>query len=319
MTDWTQYQYKDYCDLKKNEIKNLPNGVNISTMTASIKKTGLVFNFKNIFDYLELNENDVLAVVRNANDYRSLITIKKKKKKTNEKKKKRQFFNQLSVIIRINEGPYEDINQEKKINFKLFVNGSSQMSGIKNISFVNKALNKLIVVLGKTKAVRFENKKKIEKISYVSNYDKVNTNGFQINMINSNYQLRIKINRPNLYQLLLKKKINASYEKAIRACVCVKYSIPTEGDEDDEKTLSIFIFQKGNIIITGKAQSREDIMSAFNFINNIILTHIDDLVIPEEEERERDIKSYYNEVMIENSHKLNLIFPNGVIPRLYKI
>ena len=318
MTNWTEYQYKDYCDLKKNEIKNLPNGVNISTMTASIKNTGLVFDFKNIFDYLELNDNDVLAVVRNANDYRSLITIKKKKKKKNEKKKKRQFFNQLSVIIRINEGPYEDINKEKKINFKLFVNGSIQMSGIKNISFVNKALNKLIVVLKRTRAVRFENKKKIEKIKYISSDIEINTSGFQINMINSNYQLRIKINRPNLYQLLLKKKINASYEKAIRACVCVKYSIPSE-NEDDEKTLSIFIFQKGNIIITGKAQSKEDIMSAFNFINNIILTHIDDLVIPEEDERERDIKSYYNEVMIENSHKLNLIFPNGVIPRLYKI
>jgi len=161
MTDWTNYQYKDYCDLKNNEIKDLPNGVNISTMTASIKNTGLTFNFKNIFDYLELNEDDILAIVRNAKEYRSLITIKKKKKKKNEKRKKRQFFNQLSVIVRINEGETDDINKEKKINFKLFVNGSIQMSGIKNIYSVNKALNKLIVVLGRIRAVRFENKKKI--------------------------------------------------------------------------------------------------------------------------------------------------------------
>ena len=60
-------------------------------------------------------------------------------------------------------------------------------------------------------------------------------------------------------------------------------------------------------------------MQAFNFINNIILTHIDDLVIEEEDVRERCIKKFHNEVMIENSHKLKKIFPNGVIPKLYTI
>ena len=159
MTDWKTFQYKDYCNLEKNEITNLPNGVNISTMTASIKDTKLVFNFINIYNYLELNENDILAVVRNENEYRSLVNIKKKKKK-NDKKKKRQFFNQLSVIVRINEGECEDLNKEKKINFKLFVNGSIQMSGIKNISFVNKALNKLVVALGRIRAIKFDNQKK---------------------------------------------------------------------------------------------------------------------------------------------------------------
>lgn len=315
MTNWSTFQYKDYCNLKKNEIKDLPNGVNISTMTASIKDTKLVFDFMNIFNYLELNEDDVLAVVRNENEYRSLVNIKKKKKKNN-KKKRRQFFNQLSVIVRINEGECEDLDKEKKINFKLFVNGSIQMSGIKNISFVNKALNKLAVALSRVRAIKFDNQKKIEKISYVTDYNKFNTDKFKINMINSNYQLRIKINRPNLYQLLLKKKIKVCYEKAIRACVCVKYPIPIS--ENDEKVLSIFIFQKGNIIITGAARNRSDIMNAFNFINNIILTHLDELVIPEEDERENDIRKFYNEVMTENSHKLNKIFINRIIPKLYK-
>ena len=324
MTNWNTFEYKDYCDLKKNEINNLPNGVNISTMTASIKDTKLLFNFINIYNYLELCEDDILAVVRNEKEYRSIINIKKKKKKKNDKRKKRQFFNQLSVVVRINEGICEDIDKEKKINFKLFVNGSIQMSGIKNIYSVNKALNKLIIALGKIKAIKFENKKKIEKISYVLDYDKFNTDKFKINMINSNYKLRIKINRPSLYQLLLKKKINASYEKAIRACVCIKYPIPEDvralsSNPEDEKVLSIFVFQKGNIIITGAARNKFDIMSAFNFINNIMLTHLDELVLPEEEERENDIRKIFNEVMTENSHKLNKIFYNRIIPKLYKL
>lgn len=385
MTDWTKFKYRDYVNIKKNGINNLPNGVNVSTMTASIINTELLFNFNNIFNYLPLSSDDVLAVVRNQEEYRSIVTMKKKKKKI-EKKKKRQFFNQVSVVIRINEGECESLDKEKKINFKLFVNGSIQMSGIKDLISVNKALNKLINVLGEQIGIKHDNKKKIERIKFVENIKDFDSMGFKLNMINSNYKIRVKINRPNLYQLLLKKKINVKYEKAIRACVCVKYVVPVnkklkkqliknfkeifsknynledlelvmkrwdifeekkknailkiinknkEIESKDkkvvvhkldelfrvsrEKNLSIFVFQKGNIIITGAASSKYDIMQAFNFINNIILNHIDDLLIEEEDVRERDIKRFHNEVMIENSHKLNKIFPNGVIPKLYTI
>lgn len=385
MTDWTKFKYIDYVNIKKNGINNLPNGVNVSTMTASIINTELLFNFNNIFNYLPLSSDDVLAVVRNQEEYRSIVTMKKKKKKI-EKKKKRQFFNQVSVVIRINEGDCESLDKEKKINFKLFVNGSIQMSGIKDLISVNKALNKLISVLGEQIGIKHDNKKKIERIKFVENIKDFDSMGFKLNMINSNYKIRVKINRPNLYQLLLKKKINVTYEKAIRACVCVKYVVPVnkklkkqliknfkeifsknynledleqvmerwdifeekkknailkiinknkEIESKDkkvivhkldelfrvsrEKNLSIFVFQKGNIIITGAASSKYDIMQAFNFINNIILNHIDDLLIEEEDVRERDIKRFHNEVMVENSHKLSKIFPNGVIPKLYTI
>lgn len=385
MTDWTKFKYIDYVNIKKNGINNLPNGVNVSTMTASIINTELLFNFNNIFNYLPLSSDDVLAVVRNQEEYRSIVTMKKKKKKI-EKKKKRQFFNQVSVVIRINEGDCESLDKEKKINFKLFVNGSIQMSGIKDLISVNKALNKLISVLSEQIGIKHDNKKKIDRIKFVENIKDFDSMGFKLNMINSNYKIRVKINRPNLYQLLLKKKINVTYEKAIRACVCVKYVVPVnkklkkqliknfkeifsknynledleqvmerwdifeekkknailkiinknkEIESKDkkvivhkldelfrvsrEKNLSIFVFQKGNIIITGAASSKYDIMQAFNFINNIILNHIDDLLIEEEDVRERDIKRFHNEVMVENSHKLSKIFPNGVIPKLYTI
>merc|ERR1712086_973894 len=137
--------------------------------------------------------------------------MKKKKKKKVEKKKKRQFFNQYSVIIRINEGECENLDNEKKINFKLFVNGSIQMSGIKDLYSVNKALNKLVYVLGKQVGIKHDNKKKIERIKFVENVKDFDSTGFKLNMINSNYKIRVKINRPHLYQLLLKKKINVTY------------------------------------------------------------------------------------------------------------
>lgn len=312
MTDWNKFIFKDYCDLKNTEIKDLPNGVNISTMTASIRDTRLKYNFENIFNYLELNENDILAIVRNHNDRKSLISLKKKKKDVN--KKKRLFFNQLSVVVRVNEGPTENLDKERKVNFKLFVNGSIQMSGIKNISYANRALNKLFHKLSEMKAIKYENKKKIERIKFIENLENIDTSNFKIDMINSNYKIRIKINRPQFYQLLLKKKIKSSYEKAIRACVIIKYQ--PKSDNPENKEISIFVFQKGNIIITG-SRSKNQIMETFNYINNIIFEHIDTLSIPEE--KENDIMKYFNEVMIENSHKLEKIFKNGNIPKLYKL
>lgn len=312
MTDWNKFIFKDYCDLKNTEIENLPNGVNISTMTASIRETNIKYNFENIFNYLELNENDILAIVRNHNDRRSLISLKKKKKDLI--KKKRLFFNQLSVIVRVNEGKTNNLDKEKKVNFKLFVNGSIQMSGIKNITFANRAINKLFHKLSEVKAIKYENKKKIEKIRFVENLENLTTNNFKIDMINSNYKVRIKINRPQFYQLLLKKKIKSSYEKAIRACVIIKYS--PKSDNIENKEISVFVFQKGNIIITG-ARSKNQIMETFNYINNIIFEHIDTLSIPEEKESE--IMKYFNEVMVENSHKLDKIFKNGNIPKLFNV
>ena len=314
MNIWTNYNFKDYCNVENMEIKDLPDGVNISTMTASIKETNLTYNITNIYKYLELNKNDIISVVKNKTERRTLLVETKKSRKKNEEKKekkKKLFFNQVSVVVRVFDGDCEDLSKEKKVNFKLFVNGSIQMSGVKKIEYANRAINKLLYVLSKSKA-KLNKKKKIEKINFVENLENINTGKFKIDMINSNYRIRVRINRSKLYQLLLKKKIKSSFEKAIRACVIIKFK-PLQENED-EKEISIFIFQKGNIIITG-ARRRSHILEAFEYVNNIILTHIDEIVIPDEDEKKQNIIKYYKEVINENSHKLETIFEDGNIPK----
>ena len=56
---------KDYVNIKKNAIKNLPKRLNISVMTADIKDTKLEYNLKNIYDHLMLDENKILEMKYN--------------------------------------------------------------------------------------------------------------------------------------------------------------------------------------------------------------------------------------------------------------
>ena len=295
---------KDYVNIKKNAIKNLPKGLNISVMTADIKDTKLEYNLKNIYDHLMLDENKILEMKYNKG-LKTLLINKKRKVA------KKDFYNQLSLVMRVyNVGHEKDIIYNKgkekinKVNFKLFNNGSIQISGIKNIIELNLALNKLFNELKRYRVIERK------RVYFAKNFKNLDTSNFKINMINSNYSLNTYINRANLYQLLLKKKIKCTYEKAIRACVIVKYK-----PDNINKDVSIFIFRKGNILITG-AKSQKHIVDAFNYINNIILEHINLLFVPKEEVVRKNIIKYYTEIIEENKHKLDEIFENGVVPKL---
>ena len=295
---------KDYVNIKKNAIKNLPKGLNISVMTADIKDTKLEYNLKNIYDHLMLDENKILEMKYNKG-LKTLLINKKRKVA------KKDFYNQLSLVMRVyNVGHEKDIIENRgkkkinKVNFKLFNNGSIQISGIKNIIELNLALNKLFNELKRYRVI------KRKRVYFAKNFKNLDTSKFKINMINSNYSLNTYINRDNLYQLLLKKKIKCTYEKAIRACVIVKYK-----PDNINKDVSIFIFRKGNILITG-AKSQKHIVDAFNYINNIILEHINLLFVTKEEVVSKNIIKYYNEIIEENKHKLDEIFENGVVPKL---
>ena len=291
--DWDNIQKLDYINVKENEIDNLPNGVSISTMCSSCNLNTII-NIVNIEKYLELDINDVLCVKRNIEKIRTLIPDKKKNKRDKIKtpKNTNHFYNQITIIMRIGNGAIVDWETEPKINLKLFKNGSVQMSGCKSINGINIVLNKLLYKLKMVKAKIEEGK--IVEISYVEEINKLTINKFKIDMINSNYKVNMQIDRPNLFNLLIKKKIKSSYEPCIRACVIIKYT--PNVDNDEQKEISIFIFQKGNIIITG-ARRRSHILSAYKYMNNILLTHSDEISKKDEKYEEDIILNLYNDVL----------------------
>ena len=146
-----------YLQFSKNILK-LPEGVSISTMCGKCK-LGTNLDLDMIKKYLELSTDDILTVKMSKIDMRTLIPIKTKKRRTKRKAKinNNPFYNQITVVIRVYEGEYIDLNDEYKINVKLFRNGSVQISGLTNIDFTNRALNKLITCLGHIKAIKNNN------------------------------------------------------------------------------------------------------------------------------------------------------------------
>jgi len=286
---------KKLIDVNKLEINNLPNGVKVATMCSSCF-LGTKLNLDNIEKYLLLNENDILTVKRNKDSIKSLIELKKPSKRANANLKKKEncnnFYNSITLIVRVNEGPTQNINLEPKINIKLFKNGSLQMSGCKNIDNVNKVLVKVINRLKQVKG-RLEDGE-IKEITFVEELDKLGIYNFKIDMIYCNYRISIQIDREKLHELLKKKKVKCIYEPCSRACVIIKYTPDIENV--DNKEVSIFIFKKGNIIITG-ARSKGQVIESYNYINNILITHSDEIIKKSDEEEEEIILNLYNDVL----------------------
>ena len=266
----------DFINIKKLDVSNLPSGVSISTMCAS-GKLGTKLHNDNIAKYLELNSDDIITVKESDERIRTLRTKMKKKSKKKKAapkkiKKEKSFYNQVTVEVRASEGKYTTLDKEDIINVKLFKNGSIQMSGCKKMESINIVLNKLISKLKIVKA-KIEDNEMLE-IPFVEEPEKLGIYNFKIDMINSNYAVNMTINREKLYDILLDKKIRCRYEPCIHACVTVKYIPPV--DNKEEKVISIFVFEKGSIIITG-AKKKSHIISSFEYINDIIKEHSADI------------------------------------------
>ena len=300
MNRWATLNIKTYLEFEKIILK-LPVGISISTMCGKAK-LGTNLDLDTIKKYLKLSKDDILTVKMSKKDMRSIIPIKTKKRRTKRKAKLNinPFYNQITVVIRVFEGECIDLNDEKKINVKLFRNGSVQISGLTNFNNANRALNKLIICLQEIKAIKTDNG--IIEIPFVSNPENIGIYDFQVYMINSNYKVNMMIDRNKLFNLLLQKKIKASYEKCIRACVIIKY-IPSN-DNMEEKEVSIFVFEKGNIIITG-ARNYSHIIDSYNYVNNILIEHVDDIIKKDDDEEGLLILKYYDDIFVENSHKLS--------------
>jgi|SaaInlStandDraft_7_1057024.scaffolds.fasta_scaffold02762_10 TATA-box binding protein (TBP) (component of TFIID and TFIIIB) len=293
MSIWKNYEFIDYLNVKKNEIKNLPKGVSISTMCGSCK-IGTSVNIDNIYNFLELNDNDILTVKINDEKIRTLLVNSKKKRSTKKKTKTNSMYNSITIVVRINEGSYDDLSKVKKLNMKIFNNGSIQMSGVKTYKYTNRALNKLI----------FKLKEINNNVHFINDYDNITVNDFNIYMINSEYKLVTQINRNNLFNILYSQKVKCSYEKCIRACVTVKY-VPEEYNEGD-KEVTICIFEKGSIKITG-ARNIEQVRLSYKYMNNLILQNIEKIKKNDEDDEIELIMKLYDEVTQNNNHKLDVV------------
>ena len=262
-------------------IKAIPDDIIVNTLTV-VCSLDVLFNVNNIARYIDLNINNIIKVnhgdPNNILTNRSLINKKKNKK---PKKKKKVFYNQVSICVLVQ-------NKIKPVNVKLFSNGSIQMTGCKVIDNAIDALDNIFKELQKIKAVIdgntmtiiekpfFElilddnklanNKLSPELAKNIMNL--YNVNKLRIEMIVCKFKYPTLINRFKLFKLLKSNGYECSYNPEKHAAVDLKYNTL-------DRNVSIFIFEKGSIVITG-AKTFNQILNAYNFINIILLkNHLD--------------------------------------------
>jgi TATA-box binding protein (TBP) (component of TFIID and TFIIIB) len=193
--------------------------------------------------------------------------IDKKNLKKREKGKKKYFYNQVTLHILI------DYNESyKKVNIKLFNNGSIQMTGLKSIDLGKKTLSQLL---------------KIVKTMDENVYDKqteITLGEYSIALFNTDFDIGFKINRDRLNSYLLNMNIYTSFEPCIYPGVNIKYyykssnkngkceCCPTcngNGKDGSCKKITIAVFNSGKIIITG-GRNYNQCYEAFQFISKIL-------------------------------------------------
>lgn len=303
---WSNYEYVDYIDYRSVEVDDLPMGMNVATISCTVN-LNIEINKDYIMENMLLNDHDVLSIKLYNNLRTKLVPKKKKEKVVKNKKRSNHFYNQVTIDMRVTNGDIVDetgdkytkdkndkinlYNNLRKINIKMFGNGALELSGCKNISDVNIVINKLVHRL-------------LENDNYINNGD-ITVTDFNINMIMANYKIKHMINRVHLKNILDKKKIYGVFEKLLSSKVTIKIKPPST--DDLEKFISIFVFEKGSVLITGSTKTKEDLEYAYNFLNDILMEHSNYIFKKPENRDIKILNKLYNEVIDDNSHKLEKV------------
>lgn len=251
----------------------------ISTMTVianwgvSIDRNILFDQLKPIIIPLWYPDEGILKYEHNniyyGNSYKDVFT--------NRKIPKKSFFNQSTIIVR----RLVD-NRWKEINIKLFENGGIQMTGISSKEFAENTIYWLADIFSQLPKNPFMGK--IPDIKNVS-----------IPLINTDFSIGSNIDQEVLHSILVDKyNLISILEKTIYQGINTKYFFNSKtsdgichciekckgaGNSDNEcKKITVSIFRTGKIIITG-AKTINQINTVYDFINNIIERHYDEIVV----------------------------------------
>jgi TATA-box binding protein (TBP) (component of TFIID and TFIIIB) len=243
--------------------------VHISTITLTCKINDIKFHCDNIAKYIDLSENCIVSVSKDSghitgDDKNILIhrtvLAKEKKKKNTKAKKKKSFYNQVSMYVKIPS------KVNGYVHVKLFTNGSLQIAGCKTSDDISNVITAVLKKLREVKAIVNDNK--IEEKPFVSDSKYANIScitDFKISMINTNFKMKFEVNLTKLHTLLLSCGHKCIFDRIKHSCVNLSFNHP-------EKKISIFIFEKGSIVITG-AKSGDQILAGYDFIKKFLYTN----------------------------------------------
>lgn len=252
---------------------HLPNDIKITTMTT-LFTFPTTFNTKFIADNMPLDENFIRTVkYGNSTKMHRTLEVKEKKKSNTANSKcksirRKNFYFQTTLII---------FNSENNIslNVKLFRNGTIQVTGGKNISSVFWVVYNILNIFSINKTNSFAN-------PYVTS-DLLFVTSFKVVMINCIFNIGFELNKELTYQIMFQSDeiLSATYDPLRHSGINVKCVIKKYDNSNQtvvrEHIISMIIFEKGNIIMSG-AIDYDDIIKCYVFINKFLLQHYDKIV-----------------------------------------
>lgn len=308
--DWFENDFSeedDFSNLSIEPEEELefpePSQLRISTITATGKIVSMnnsgdivtedgetAINLQEMYQEIEIDEENgpFMSVEFATNPIRGFDKRKKKRKKTTKKQTKRKkFYNQSTILVKM--------ENNNKVNVKIFKNGGVQMTGLKSIEQGIECIEKYIIPM----LVYHSKSNKVVKKELCENLNTLTLIKYDIVLINSDYTTNFKVRRDQLHNILnLNYNILASFEPCIYPGVNAKYywnedyfdngkpgvcmckskcSGKGRGKGDGKcKKVTISTFQSGSVIITGARTTRQ-IYDAYNFINYVFKNHFKQL------------------------------------------
>ena len=276
------YSESKYNLLKKNIYKDLgldydmPSDIDISTITFAAK-LDVIFYLENINKYIDLSGDRIIEIkknkiskkkAKNKNINESLSRNQNKNfdqnnkiKCKNKNKKNKEFQNQITVSVKVS-------HKKNPLSIKIFKNGSLHLTGCKS---VDDFLEGIIIICEECKKIKgIIQDNKFKKIYFVDKIDKLSPErllSINVNMINSNFNVPFKIDRPKLYSKLKSENIICEFDTNKHAGVRIK----------TQNKITIFVFETGSILIIVGSGGFRHIIETYYYIYKYLLESFDSI------------------------------------------
>jgi len=253
-------------------MSHFSENLHISAM-VQIGKLNTKIELSELSKTLETNDN--ILYIEHGSHISKGVNNKKFSKKKSENRK--YFYNQVTIHI------FNSLKENKRVNVKVFNNGTIQMTGINSDQIGQTTIKTLI-----------------KEFNQLSNEDIFETDEIQgvgsleTVLINSDFDIHNEINRESLHRSIIQNGYMSSFEPCTYPGVNIKYyhnplvnnfgicdcEKPCNGKGKDNtcKKITIAVFKSGKIIITG-GRSKHNIQTAYEFITEFIDENSDDILV----------------------------------------
>ena len=253
-------------------MSHFSENLHISAM-VQIGKLNTKIELSELSKTLETNDN--ILYIEHGSHISKGVNNKKFSKKKSENRK--YFYNQVTIHL------FNSLKENKRVNVKVFNNGTIQMTGINSDEIGQTTIKTLIEEFNK---LSNEDIFEMDEIQDVGSLETV--------LINSDFDIHSEINRESLHRSIIQHGYMSSFEPCTYPGVNIKYyhnplvnnfgicdcEKPCNGKGKDNtcKKITIVAFKSGKIIITG-GRSKYNIQTAYEFITEFIDENSDEILV----------------------------------------